>query len=264
MKIIQKLIPGLRKDGYAEDVAEGSRNTGDSRPTQAQPSSSQPQIPRYDPNEEFPYRTPSHIPSRNPLEIGRRDLDPIPMNPFSPPSLFPSNGGDGMLVGPDHPIFDSRRGRGNFGDVGGPWGGDGFLPPMGAPPGARFDPVGPFTGGPFTGPGRTLGPNRGRNPLGGDPDNDEFMPPGAVCYSTPLQPLLNYPISPYLTYRGICSCNFVSKQKQREGCAVVTLLVYMYLYFVCCIGVVSSPADLCGLVLTIVGTMARRIHFDTD
>jgi hypothetical protein len=47
------------------------------------------------------------------------------------------------------------------------------LPPMGAPPGARFDPVGPAF------PNR---PPRGAFPPGGgnlrDPDNDEFMPPG--------------------------------------------------------------------------------------
>jgi hypothetical protein len=43
---------------------------------------------------------------------------------------------------------------------------------MGAPPGARFDPVGPGIG-PF--PGGTPG---GGNLHGSD--NDEFMPPGAV------------------------------------------------------------------------------------
>jgi hypothetical protein len=49
---------------------------------------------------------------------------------------------------------------------------------MGAPPGARFDPVGP---GPLSGRGPGIG--RG-GPLGsrfsGDPDNDELMPPGVV------------------------------------------------------------------------------------
>lgn len=54
----------------------------------------------------------------------------------------------------------------------GPWGGDGFLPPMGAPPGARFDPVGPGLG-PFPPGGGGRAPRRM-----GDPDNDEFMPPG--------------------------------------------------------------------------------------
>lgn len=46
-----------------------------------------------------------------------------------------------MFVGPDHPMFNNplglgRRGRGPGGM--GPWGGDGYLPPMGAPPGARL------------------------------------------------------------------------------------------------------------------------------
>jgi hypothetical protein len=88
-----------------------------------------------------------------------------------------------MFVGPNHPIF-GKRGQGTSPNRG-PWGGDGFLPPMGAPPGARFDPVGPGLG-PFPG-GTGLGP-RGGNPRGGTPgggnlhgpDNDDFMPPGAV------------------------------------------------------------------------------------
>lgn len=83
----------------------------------------------------------------------------------------------------------SSRGVGGIGGRG-PWGGDGFLPPMGAPPGARFDPVGPFgRGGPGNFPGvgnplggggnpRNFGPGGGGGAAG--PDNDEFMPPGYV------------------------------------------------------------------------------------
>jgi proteasome inhibitor subunit 1 (PI31) len=112
-----------------------------------------------------------------------------PNNLFSPPSLFQPGGGDGMFVGPDHPIF-SGRGRGSFGDRG-PWGGDGYLPPMGAPPGARFDPVGPGLG-PFHGRGGFGGLGRGRADPSrqgnvGSPDNDEFMPPGAVSLLIFLQ-----------------------------------------------------------------------------
>lgn len=68
---------------------------------------------------------------------------------------LPGAGGDGMLVGPNHPLFQREReqydplripGTGGQGNRG-PWGGDGFLPPLGAPPGARFDPVGPFAPG---------------------------------------------------------------------------------------------------------------------
>ncbi|EMD40641.1 hypothetical protein CERSUDRAFT_103020 [Gelatoporia subvermispora B] len=171
---IQKLMPGLRKEGYTESD-DASTNAGGSQPrtTNPPPARPQPDQPPYPPEQDIP-RFP--LPSRNPLEIGRRDLDPIPRNPFAPPSLFPDNGGDGMFVGPEHPIFGpGMRGQGPGGR--GPWGGDGFLPPMGAPPGARFDPVGPGMG-----PPRGLFPGRGGMPGARnmrDPDNDEFMPPGA-------------------------------------------------------------------------------------
>jgi PI31 proteasome regulator len=181
LKILQKLIPGLRKEGYTEEVAEDSATTA---------TTSTPRNPRPDP--EMPPNAPENyprfrIPPRSPLEIGRNDLDPIPMNPFTPPPLFPPyNNGDGMFVGPDHPIFGARRGGGTGGPFGerGPWGGDGYLPPMGAPPGARFDPVGPDVGH-FNGiGGGGRGRGRGGPPGGGNmygPDNDEFMPPGMVC-----------------------------------------------------------------------------------
>lgn len=84
-----------------------------------------------------------------------------------------------MFIGPGHPIFGGRQPGGLGQGSPGRWGGDGFLPPMGAPPGARFDPVGPFGGGigGFGGRGR----GRGGNLRG--PDNDEFMPPGMVSIS---------------------------------------------------------------------------------
>ncbi|KAJ6629119.1 PI31 proteasome regulator N-terminal-domain-containing protein [Mycena sp. CBHHK59/15] len=171
LKIIQKLVPGLRKDGYTEveDVSTTSNAAGSSNPAAVQPRAERPPVFP----EGNPYRLPPFTGPRNPLEIGRRDLDPFPANPFSPPPLFPGAGGDGMFVGPGHPIF----GGGQRGPSTGPWGGDGFLPPMGAPPGARFDPVGPGLG-PF--PGRGLGRGRGDPRRGqmGEPDNDEHMPPG--------------------------------------------------------------------------------------
>ncbi|KAF8665669.1 hypothetical protein AX16_000122 [Volvariella volvacea WC 439] len=170
LMVVQKLVPGLRKEGYQEEAAPASGQPGTSQSGPARPEPSRP-VPQ-------PFEPPilPYMPPRNPLEIGRRDLDPIPMNPFNPPSLFP-HGGDGMFVGPDHPIFGPRGGP-----VGGrgPWGGDGFLPPMGAPPGARFDPVGPGPISPGRGGLRGGRPGRGGvPPHGGDPDNDEFMPPGA-------------------------------------------------------------------------------------
>ncbi|KAL0949685.1 hypothetical protein HGRIS_009722 [Hohenbuehelia grisea] len=172
LKIIQRLVPGLRKEGYTEETSEGA--SSGARPNQ--PNNPEPQPAR--PHPDAPPRAPEihpyqHLPPDNPLEIGRRDLDPFPRNPFSPPPLFPRGGGDGMFVGPSHPMFGGQRGPSG---IRGPWGGDGYLPPMGAPPGARFDPVGPGIG-PFPGGGNPLG---GRGPLRrGDPDNDEFMPPGA-------------------------------------------------------------------------------------
>ncbi|KAJ7179869.1 PI31 proteasome regulator N-terminal-domain-containing protein [Mycena crocata] len=175
LKIISKLVPGLRKDGYTEteDVSTSSNVASAVNPNPA------PAQPRGPPpvRGEHPYEIPSRSPleiGRNPLEIGRRDLDPfpgMPANPFSPPPLFPGAGGDGMFVGPGHPIFGGGQ-RGPRSDRG-PWGGDGFLPPMGAPPGARFDPIVPGMG-PFP----PSGPGRGRGPPRGEPDNDEFMPPG--------------------------------------------------------------------------------------
>ncbi|KAF7971763.1 hypothetical protein HWV62_19935 [Athelia sp. TMB] len=175
LQIIQRLIPGLRKDGYTEEADSAPSTSSGSNLSRSDPQPARP-APGMPPHAPDYY---SHIPPENPLSIGRRDLDPFPginpSNPFSPPPLFPS-GGDGMFVGPDHPIFGGRQ-PGGFGRGSpGPWGGDGFLPPMGAPPGARFDPVGPLGGVPggFGGRGRGRG---GRGPLGG-PDNDEFMPPG--------------------------------------------------------------------------------------
>ncbi|KAI0693556.1 PI31 proteasome regulator N-terminal-domain-containing protein [Cytidiella melzeri] len=171
MVIVQKLIPGLRKDGYTEQVAE-------SAPSRAVPGPSNPHPQPVPPPEAPDFSSPLQIPTRNPLEVGRRDLEPFPRNPFAPRPLFGGDD-DGMLVGPTHPIFGPRSGTQGRG----PWGGDGFLPPMGAPPGARFDPIGPglgpHPGGPLP---RFGGGGVGRGLPGGgnmrDPDHDEFMPPG--------------------------------------------------------------------------------------
>ncbi|KAI0321848.1 PI31 proteasome regulator N-terminal-domain-containing protein [Amylostereum chailletii] len=182
LKIIQKLMPGLHKEGYTEDTGDSSGARRESPPENNPAARPRPESPPFAPDR--PFNLPAHLPPQNPLEIGRRDLDPLGLgsNPFAPPSLFPGSGGDGMLVGPNHPIFGQRGQRG--GPIRGPWGGDGYLPSMGAPPGARFDPVGPGMG-PFPGRGG-LNP-RGGLPGGGNmfgPDNDEFMPPGAVSPSS--------------------------------------------------------------------------------
>ncbi|GAA5821228.1 hypothetical protein JCM10212_005325 [Sporobolomyces blumeae] len=111
-------------------------------------------------------------------EIGRRDLEPLGgmggtfggLGGFGGPGSG-IGGGGGMFMGPDHPLFRERFENQNEpvggGGGGRRWGGDGFLPPHGAPPGARFDPVGPENGPPgSTGPSfglpqGSLGPSRG-------------------------------------------------------------------------------------------------------
>ncbi|KAJ1309054.1 hypothetical protein OPQ81_004733 [Rhizoctonia solani] len=174
--IIQPLLPGLRKEGYQESES-ATASASSSQPARAPPRNPSPPPPLDRPFA-HPYADPSR---RNPLEIGRSDLDPFGglHNPFAPPPLFspPGTGGDGMFVGPNHPMFRDPLGQGmGVGGRGrggvGPWGGDGYLPPMGAPPGARFDPIGPD---PLA--GRVLPPRRPPH-RSGNPDNDEFMPPG--------------------------------------------------------------------------------------
>lgn len=171
LKIITVLMPDL---GKGEAVSSSRTANAQLDPYRSsQPSAqNQPHVP---PTNRWQPPRAGFYPPENPLSIGRRDLDPIPTNPFSPPSLFggPSRN-DGMFVGPDHPIFGDRRDPLRGDEEMGPWGGDGFLPPLGAPPGARFDPIVPG-GGPRRGPWPGTNPNRG---IHGDPSNDEFMPPG--------------------------------------------------------------------------------------
>jgi len=174
--IIQPIIPGLRKEGYQESTTTSTSGIASVSTSARAPPLRNPSPP---PSFDRPFAHPSHIPSSNPLQIGRSDLDPLGgrSNPFAPPPLFapPGAGGDGMFVGPDHPMFNDPLRIGGRGGRGtgpmGPWGGDGYLPPMGAPPGARFDPIGP---GPLGG----FGPGRRPPNMSGNPDNDEFMPPG--------------------------------------------------------------------------------------
>lgn len=147
VQVIQKLLPGLVKPGYNEERDGNTSNGGGSAPP---PSAGGPSQPRPDIGG-IGGEAPPNFPSRpgygqNPLEIGRSDLDPL----GGQVGRLPGAGGDGMYVGPNHPLFNRERsqenplGGGNNGPQRGPWGGDGFLPPLGAPPGARFDPITPF------------------------------------------------------------------------------------------------------------------------
>lgn len=124
--------------------------------------------------------TPSGAPTSSPLRVGDADRDPLVASghpPFPGGSGIPAPlgpQGDGMIVGPSHPMFGGFRGPRPPVPGPGPWGGDGFLPPNAVPPGARFDPVGPFPGNfprPPLGPGGPRGPS-------GDPDWDDMPPPG--------------------------------------------------------------------------------------
>src|ERR1700679_2430235 len=114
LKIVSHILPALRKEGYVEQSEAASTSERAARaqpPPYNQPGvGPRPVNPPYEPDYPgpYPYNPPTQL---DPLSIGRRDLDPFAVNPFSPPSLFPPNngGGDGMFVGQDHPIFSNRR-----------------------------------------------------------------------------------------------------------------------------------------------------------
>ncbi|KAF9505269.1 hypothetical protein BS47DRAFT_1489887 [Hydnum rufescens UP504] len=107
-----------------------SSNTSGPLPFRPSPSSIPPNPDST--GQPFALPRPNYSPN-NPLEIGRSDLEPLGgRNPLASSPHFPGGRGSrGMVVGPSQFFGDRMEPR---------WGGDGFLPPMGAPPGARFDP----------------------------------------------------------------------------------------------------------------------------
>ncbi|KAF9429340.1 hypothetical protein BGZ76_001438 [Entomortierella beljakovae] len=128
----------------------------------------------------------------NPFSIGHNDLDPFGgrlgggLGGGFGGGIGGSSGG-GMVVGPNHPMF--RRPPGGVGGVGGGgiYGGPQPLPRGSVPPGARFDPIGPFGpgGGQAPGAGSAHGDYRGQGrgagrgaSFPGEPDNDDAPPPG--------------------------------------------------------------------------------------
>lgn len=173
-QVIQKLLPGLVKPGYEEErdtSRDGGNTGGNAPPPTAGPSQPRPHLPDRDPGRHGGgINLPGPGYGQNPLEIGRSDLDPL----GGQVGRLPGVGGDGMYVGPNHPLFNRERNQENplGGGAGqpqrGPWAGDGYLPPLGAPPGARFDPITPFGVGPNV-------PNQPPRRNWGD----EFPPP--VC-----------------------------------------------------------------------------------
>ena len=131
---------------------------------------------------------------RNPLNVGRGDLDPFSSNaPMSLP-------GQGMLIGPNNPVFNGEY-RPNF-DQKQDNSQSNFLPEGYRPPQPRFDEFGPVFGSnpdiafQFSGddddpnkidplrkgrPGHLgggRGGGRGRGSLFGEPNPDHFKPPG--------------------------------------------------------------------------------------
>ncbi|KAL2820917.1 PI31 proteasome regulator N-terminal-domain-containing protein [Aspergillus cavernicola] len=188
INVIQKLAPGLYKEGQETS-------------TQAPPEGQPERAPRRDPLRDdtlpqparpYPFDDPLALPpgrpvppadfpppgfedefeiqrpprgyhpgGRNPLNIGERDLYPAGLGPNDPflrgtgPGF--AGGGGGM-----HPTFDDPI----FGGQGGQRG-SGYDPQ--APPGSRYDPVGPGQGPPFgRGPGGLGRGNGGWGGFGGD------------------------------------------------------------------------------------------------
>lgn len=196
INIIQKLAPGIQKEGY-EDTGtrvEQPRRNEETRPPRRDPLEDDHEPParpspfddplaaaprRPMPVGDFPppdfedeyemRRPPRGMPGlgggRNPLAIGDRDLYPPGLGPNDPlrmgPGGGPFTGGGGM-----HPTFDDPL----FGGQGG--GGMPYDPR--APPGARYDPIGPGDGPPnvrggprFPGGGGGARGGSGGNPFGG-------------------------------------------------------------------------------------------------
>ncbi|KAF1846612.1 uncharacterized protein K460DRAFT_356265 [Cucurbitaria berberidis CBS 394.84] len=207
ISIIQKLAPGLHKQGYEQSNTERERTPAANQPG---PQRGEPPNPRQPPNEPEPARPypfndplvarpqpgrplPEPIPGfedeyevnrpargglrddRYPVGIGHDDLYPQGLGPNDP--LRPHLGGGlprpgGGFGGGMHPTFDDPLFRGP--------GGQGGYDPA-APPGARYDPVGPGDplrdnrgGGPRFPGGGGFGGLGGRppNPFGGFGDGD--------------------------------------------------------------------------------------------
>ena len=190
--IIQKLAPGIQKAGYEDTQAaqEQPRRHEETRPPQYDPlRDDQPQparpypfndplaaAPRRPPPGDFPppdfedeyemNRPPRGMPGGyQPFgNIGERDLYPPGLGPHDPLRIGPGGGGGFRGGGGMHPTFDDPM----FGGQGG----GGQYDPR-APPGARYDPVGPgdgppnLRGGPRFPGGGFPGGGAGGNPFGG-------------------------------------------------------------------------------------------------
>lgn len=195
ISIIQKLIPGLRKEGYEEQQTSSQDTAGSAAADQRQPRQPARDPLRDDrfpqPHQPFPLADPLAQPRRpmpepmpgfddeletqRPLRggvpgagayprIGDRDLYPAGLGPNDPLRGAGGPGFGGMGGGGMHPTFDDPLFAGQGGR------GGGFNPQ--APPGARFeDPFG--QGGARGGHPRGAGMGgRPPNPFGGFGDGD--------------------------------------------------------------------------------------------
>lgn len=208
ISVIQKLAPGLHKDGYEETNTQSrsSASASQDAPRQGEPRNSR-RPPENDPEPARPYPfndplaqprrggpLPEPIPGfddeydihrppggglrdgRLPGGIGHDDLYPQGLGPNDP--FRPHLGGGGLprpggMGGGMHPTFDDPMFGGS--------GGQGGYDPM-APPGSRYDPIGPGGvprdnrgggRGRFPGGGGIGGPGgRPNNPFGGFGDGD--------------------------------------------------------------------------------------------
>lgn len=200
INIIQRLAPGIAKEGYTETRTEdnASSSRSNNQDPRRDPAAQRPR-PGYDPLRDdpqppaampHPFNDPLAAEARHPRpvpdfappgfedehelrrpprggipgmggapfgNIGERDLYPPGLGPHDPLRMRPGGGlrgGGGM-----HPTFDDPL----FGGQGG-GGGGGYNPA--APPGARYDPVGPGDGPPNLRQGGGRFPGRG-GPGGG-------------------------------------------------------------------------------------------------
>lgn len=199
ISIIQKLAPGLRKEGYEDTTTQAESSDTREGHRRRSPPAREPERPEYNPLDRDPQPEPARpypfndplaarpdprrpLPepmpgfedeyeinrpprgfgtgSRNPLNIGENDLYPPGLGPHDP--IRPFFGGGLPQPGGGggmHPTFDDPL----FGRQGL----GGAYDPM-APPGARYDPVGP--GGPPR--DSRMGPRfPGGSGMGGRPPN---------------------------------------------------------------------------------------------
>jgi hypothetical protein len=193
--IVQKLVPNLHKEGYEESPVEAGaeerervrdqreedharRNPQrdplrqDPLPEPARPYPFDdplavpppprrpiPDFPPPDFEDEYEINRPArgYQPRGSPFNIGHDDLHPPGLGPNDPfrEIIRPGGGGGGMHPTFDDPMFGGRGGQGG-----------GYDPQ--APPGARYDPIGPGGVPPRGGAGRFPG---GQGGLGGRPPN---------------------------------------------------------------------------------------------